>query len=81
MRKDKLKNFYGKDCKIITRDNFEEKTHTISGVISDFDSDDGSLAVNTKRGRFYLKIDNILSIKFRERFGGGGEIVWVLFGD
>ena len=57
-----IAKFLGKLCKILIKDSSEEKTHTITGVISDFDQDEGTIAIETNRGLFYLKVDTIISI-------------------
>lgn len=67
MKKDIIDEFLGKYCKIITKESCEEKTHALTGVISDFDQDEGSIVIDSTRGLFYLKVDTILSIKPRER--------------
>jgi hypothetical protein len=70
MKKDCIDMFLGKYCKIITKESDGEKTHAISGLISDFDQDDESIVIDSNRGIFYLKIDTILSITPRERLRG-----------
>ena len=71
MKKEIIDKFLGKYCKIITKETSGEKTHTITGVISDFDRDEGSIGIDSTKGLFYLRIDTILSIKPRERLEGG----------
>ena len=67
MKKDIIVKFLGKHCKVITKETCGEKTHSITGVISNFDQDEGSIRLDSARGLFYLKIDTILSIKPREK--------------
>jgi hypothetical protein len=61
--KDIFNKYIGKNCKVITKENREEKTHTITVIVSDIDSEEGTITINTKKGIFYLNINTILSIK------------------
>ena len=70
MKRGIIDKFLGKYCKVITKESCEEKTHAITGVISDFDQDEGFIAIDSTRGLFYLKVDTILSIKPREKLRG-----------
>jgi len=68
-KKDIIEKSLGKYCKIITKETREGKTHTISGIISGIDQDEGEIVMEATKGVFYLKVDTIKSIKPRKRFG------------
>jgi len=70
IKKDSINEFLGKYCKTIIKGPCEEKTHVLTGVIPDFDQDEGSIVINSSRGVFYLNVDTILSIKPQEKLEG-----------
>ena len=63
MKNEFIDEFLGKLCKVLIKDNFRKKTHTITGVIIEIDKDEGSIAIQTTKGLFYLKIELITSVK------------------
>ena len=67
MKNDIIEKFLGKYCKIITQETREKKTHTITGIIADYDQDDDIIVIESTKGVFYLKVNTILKIKPRKR--------------
>jgi hypothetical protein len=62
-KKNALKRFLGKNCKILTQEIDDEKTNVITGVIHSVDN--GFIVIESKQGIGCLNIKTIIAIKPR----------------
>jgi ribosome maturation factor RimP len=61
--------FVGKYCKIVTKEPGEEKIRISIGSVTDIDHDTGFIIVESDEGFMFLKIESVVAIKPRRKFG------------
>ena len=53
----------GKYCKIVTKEPGDEKSHVVTGVVTDIDHESGFLMIKSSQGMGCFNIKTIVAIK------------------
>ena len=62
-----LERLIGKHVKIVTKEPSEQKTHVMTGVVTEIDNDAVFLIIETPQGTAVLNIQAIIAIKPKQR--------------
>ena len=65
MKENSMDKMIGKNCKIVTKEPGEMKSHVVTGIVKEIDYDEGFVIIESYQGLGCINIRTIVAIKPR----------------